>query len=371
MWHEKLWLKNIWTGKRTVNVFFLSFVALFIATVSSLPAAAQSDPTPIFVQRIESRPLTEKLEALGTLRANEATVLSASVTETVTAIHFDDNQQVEAGQVLVEMTSAEEHAQLEEAISTLDEAERQFVRVKSLAKTNLATASQLDQQRASVEAARAQLRAVQSRLQDRLIIAPFKGVVGLRNISVGALVRPGDIITTLDDNSVMKLDMEVSSIYLGHLHPGLTVEARAAALEGRVFIGTITSIGSRIDPVTRSLTVRAKIPNTDGILRPGMLMTTTLSKPERTAIMINEEAVTQVGKRSYVYVVESESDSQVVHQRDVKLGVRQTGLVEIVDGLSEGEQIVVHGAIKLRDGAAVTVAAVAEAGDRLTDLLAK
>jgi len=361
-------------GRRIVlhrNLF-----VLLLAVMVSEAVIAQPAPTPVFVQRITARPLVEKLEALGTLRANEATVLSATVTETITAVHFDDNQLVKAGQVLVEMTSSEEHAQLEEAMSALDEAERQFARVQSLAKTNLATAAQLDQQRAAVEAATAQLRTMQSRLEDRLIIAPFSGVVGLRNISVGALVRPGDIITTLDDNSVMKLDMNVASVHLEHIRPGMQIAAKAAAFSQRVFKGEIISIGSRIDPITRSVVVRARIENDEGLLRPGMLMTTTLLKPARKSLVINEEALTQVGQRSYVYVLEGEPQRDnkepiVVRQRNVTLGIRQKGVVEVVEGLNEGEHIVVHGALKLRDGSTVTVTAVAEPGERLSDWLAK
>lgn len=334
-------------------------------------AEAQREPTPVFVQNTKFRPLVEKLEALGTLRANEATTLSASVTEIITVVHFDDNQRVEQGDVLVEMTSAEEHAQLEQAISALDEAERQLARVKALAKTSLATAAQLDQQRGLVDSARAQLRGVQSRLQDRLILAPFKGVVGLRNISVGALVRPGDVITTLDDDSVMKLDMHIPAIHFNHLQLGMKIQAKAAAYNNKTFTGELASIDSRIDPTTRSVIVRALIPNAEGMLRPGMLMTVTLNKPERQVLLVAEEAITQVGRQSFVYVVNARAQPPSVTRRQVTLGVRQKGIVEIVDGLSVDQTVVVHGGMKLREGAIVAVKATLDDGQRLSDLLAQ
>lgn len=332
---------------------------------------AQKEPTPVFVQKAKFRPLVEKLEALGTLRAKEATTLSASVTEIITVIHFDDNQRVMRDDVLIEMTSAEEHAQLEQAISSLDDAKRQLARVKALAKKNLATAVQLDQQRAAVDAANAQLRGVQSRLQDRLILAPFDGVVGLRNISVGALVRPGDRITTLDDDSEMKLDMHIPAVHLNQLAVGLAVQAKAAAFADKTFDGELVSIDSRIDPTTRSVIVRALIPNTEGLLRPGMLMTVTLNKPSRLALLLSEEAITQVGRQSFVYVVNSEVQPPSVTQRHVELGARQKGIVEIVQGLSVDETVVVHGSMRLREGAVVDIKATLDEGQRLSELLAQ
>lgn len=350
---------------------FSPFIACLIGLLGSSAVVAQRGPTPVFTQEVKSHLISERIEALGTLRANEATVLSASVTETITAIHFDDNQRVVAGDVLVEMTSAEEHAQLEQAVSTLDEAERQYARLKSLARDKLTTAAQLDQQKAAVDAASAQLRGVQSRLQDRLILAPFDGVVGLRNISVGALVRPGDVITTLDDDSVMKLDMTVPAVHLDKLTPGMAVVAKASALAGKRFEGTLASIDSRVDPVTRSIVARAHIPNPEGALRPGLLMTVVLSDTSREALVVAEEAILQVGRESYVYVVARSGEQTVAERRVVQLGIRQPGIVEISAGLAIGEQVVTHGAIRLRPGAEVKVAAVAGDGDRLPELLAQ
>lgn len=347
----------------------LKALTLFILTLP-LMAVAQQKPVPVFVQTVKSQAINDTIEALGTLKANESTTLSASVTETITAIHFDDNQRVSAGEVLVEMTSAEEHAQLRQAMSALDEAERQYGRLKVLEKDKLSTAAQLDQQKALMDAAEAQLRAVQSRLQDRLILAPFDGVVGLRNISLGALVRPGDVITTLDDDSIMKLDMTVPSVYLPDLTLGMAIKARATALRDQTFDGTLASIDSRVDPVTRSITARALVPNSLGQLRPGLLMTVTLNQPVREALVVAEEAIIQVGRESHVFVV-SGGDQPQAEKRVVTLGLRKGGDVEVLTGLNAGEQVVVHGGMKLRPGSAVKVSAVSDQGERLPQLLAQ
>lgn len=345
-----------------LNALYLLFLLL------PMSVYGQKGPTPVFVQDVKLRAITETIEALGTLKANEATVLSASVTETITAIHFNDNQRVQAGDVLVEMTSSEEHAQLSQAISALDEAERQYARLKSLEKDKLTTAAQLDQQKGVVDAANAQLKAVQSRLQDRIIIAPFDGVVGLRNISVGALVRPGDVITTLDDDTVMKLDMTVPSVHIPGLRLGMPVRAKAPAIRNQIFEGKLSGIDSRVDPVTRSVTARALINNPDGFLRPGLLMTVILSQPERQVLVIAEEAVIQVGRESHVFVVKPGA-ATIVEKRIVSLGVRQPGLVEILSGLNVGEQVVIHGGMKLRPGAEIKIAGVSNNGERLPQLL--
>jgi membrane fusion protein (multidrug efflux system) len=135
--------------------------------------------------------------------------------------------------------------------------------------------------RREYETAKARLRAIESKLRDRLIIAPFDGAVGLRNVSVGALIEPGDVITTLDDNSVMKLDFTVPSIYLASIKSGTPIVATSPAFDKRRFEGQVSSIDSRIDPVTRAIVVRAILPNPERLLKPGLLMQVTLLKNPR------------------------------------------------------------------------------------------
>jgi membrane fusion protein (multidrug efflux system) len=335
-----------------------------------LPALSVAAPAiPVFVKAAVTEPFTETIEALGTLRANEAVTLSATVTETITALHFDDGQRVKTGDVLAEMTSAEEHAQLEEARSTVREAERQYLRIKGLVKTNLASQSQLDERQAAYETSRAKLRATQSRLQDRLIVAPFDGVVGLRQVSVGALVTPGDPITTLDDDSVMKLDMSVPAVFLGSLHPGLKVAAVARELDSQPFEGEIASLDSRVDPITRAITVRALLPNPHRALKPGMLMTVTLQKPAVESLLIPEEALVQEGFTQYTFVVNTSTQPPTVEKRAITIGARRPGEVVVIEGLSPGELVVTHGVLRLNQGTPVTIAATQRGEESLDELL--
>lgn len=338
-------------------LMFLPFVA-----VAAPPAA-----TPVFVTTAEIQTIEDRIEALGTLRANESVELTASVTETVTAISFDDGDRVEAGQILAEMTSGEEHAQLEEARVTVDEAKRQYQRIKSLRAQQSASESQLDEQRRVWEASRARLTAIESRLADRLILAPFSGVVGLRNVSVGALVTPGDLITTLDDDSVMKLDFPLPAVYLGVIRPDMPVKALTRTWQGRVFEGSVKSIDSRVDPVTRTVIVRALLSNPDHALRPGMLMKVELFSAQRQSIVLPEECLVAKGKEHFVFVVSAEDNT--VQRRQVRIGTRRPGQVEIIEGLSVGELVITDGTLKVRPGSQVSIRAVDDGTAPLHQLL--
>jgi membrane fusion protein (multidrug efflux system) len=322
----------------------------------------------VFVAEAKWDGFADRIEALGTLRANESVVLTASVTETVTDIHFDDGDRVKAGQVLLEMTSAEEHALLEEARATVGEAKRQYERVKSLEAQGTAAKSLLDERLREWETARARLTAIESRLDDRLVRAPFAGVVGLRNISVGALVEPGDVITTVDDDSVMKLDFAVPSTYLATLKPKLAIVARTHAYPERSFEGEVSGIDSRVDPVTRAVTVRAILSNDERLLKPGMLMQVELLKNPREALVIPEEALLPQGEKQYVLLVD-EADGNKVVRREVKIGSRRPGEVEILQGLAAGDKVITDGALKTRPGQPVTVRALDDGSRALHELL--
>ncbi|MBU2705135.1 efflux RND transporter periplasmic adaptor subunit [Zooshikella marina] len=334
---------------------FSVWVNSILLTWLPLLVYAAPKTIPVFITNVKLEPFAEQIEALGTLRANEALVLSSAVTETITVIHFNDGQRVKAGDILVEMTSAEEHALLEEARFTLDEAERQFKRVQALVKSNLVSKSLLDQRRVVYETAQAKLQATQSRLADRLIIAPFSGVVGLRNISVGSLVEPGDPITTLDDDRVMKLDIAVPALFLDILQPGLQIQARSRSLLEKNYNGKIVSVDSRINPVTRSIIVRALLPNDTRQLKPGMLMTVRLSAPVQQQLMLPEEALVQEGFNRYAFVVKALEEPSVVEKRKLVTGARTPGAIVVESGLAPGEWVVTHGVMRLNDGSAISI----------------
>lgn len=330
----------------------------FIATVSfffifSQVTVAQS--AKVRVETVREGSFRDHTEALGTLRGNETVELTVNVTESITAIHFDDGQEVKASELLVEMTSSEESALLVEAQTTAFEARRQLDRIQLLVNSGTASESLLDLRTREYEAAQARLIATQSRLKDRIVTAPFSGVVGLRNVSLGALVRPGDIITTLTDNSRMKLDFTVPSVFLPLLKKDLPLVATTRAYLNEQFHGKVIGINNQIDPITRAITVRAIIPNDTDKLKPGMLMRVDLSMNERSALVISEESLIPEGNTTYVFVVNDSEGKSIAEKRKVTIANRRVGEVEIVEGLQAGERVITHGGFKVKSGMSVEI----------------
>ncbi len=207
-------------------------------------------------------------------------------------------------------------------------------------------------------------------MRDRRIVAPFSGLTGLRRISVGALVTPGTVITTIQNDSVMKLDFTVPSVYLATIQPGLEIAAKSTAFSGRTFEGTVSAVDNAVDQETRSITIRAELPNPNGELKAGMLMTVELLKNPRSVVVVPEQAILMRGTQSFVYVVDTEAPEPVAEQREVQTGARRPGKVEIASGLAAGEAVVTHGIIKISDGQAVRIQAIAKGGEPLSELLA-
>lgn len=323
---------------------------------------------PVIVAEAKTQQMVDKVEALGTLRANESVTLSTTVSETVSAIHFDDGQRVKQGKVLVELRSDEERAQREEARATLAEAINQLERMKALVAEGTATKADLDERERDQQTAKARLSAVESRLAERQIRAPFSGIVGLRQISMGALVEPGDPIVTLDDDSVMKLELTVPSIYLAAIQTGVAIEATTSAYGKKVFRGEIRSIDSRVDPVTRAITVRAILPNPERLLKPGMLMQVVLEVNPRQAITIPETALVPSGRQQTVFVV---TQDNTIKKRDIAIGVRLPGFVEVIEGLAAGEKVVTHGTTKVRPGQTVVIQAIDSGEANIRNLLSQ
>jgi len=302
----------------------------------------------------EARPLDFPLtvEAPGTARANESVEIRPQISESVTAIHFTEGQRVEAGTVLLELEDSEAKADVAAARAALVESETQASRAQELFKTKAVSASVLDQRTARRDADRAALDAAQSRLADTKIRAPFAGRLGLRRVSLGSLVTPSTIITTLDDTDTIKLDFDVPETALSLLAEGLVVEALSAAWPDQRFRGEVATIDTRVDPVSRTITVRARVPNQGALLRPGMFLAVRLLRENVSALMVPEQALVPEQSRQYVWVV---GDGNAVEKREVRTGRRRPGQVEIVDGLEAGERVVTEGTQKIRPGTSVEI----------------
>jgi membrane fusion protein (multidrug efflux system) len=303
----------------------------------------------------------DTVDALGTTTSNESVNISATVTATVRSVHFEDGSAVEKGAVLVELDADEARADAEQARVNLAEEERQLRHLLLLIDKKAVSQTDVEKQQSLVSASRAKLEATQAKLQDYSIRAPFAGVSGVRRVSVGALVSPGTVITSLDDLTQVKVDFSVPEIYLPLLRDGLSVQAHSQAYREHIFEGKISFIDSRIDPVTRAVALRAQLDNRDGLLRPGMLLQVQIQQPSRTTLMVPERSIAPLRGEQLVYVLEMNAENKpVAKKRVVKLGQRTNGRVEIVSGIVEGEVIVVDGSMSVQDGMNVTVKDVAK-----------
>lgn len=326
------------------------------ATANPVRASA-----PVAVEVIAARTgvVRESVESVGTARANESVTITAKQSGNIDKINFSEGQRVRGGAVLIELEAKERRAEVDQSRADLeqsraqrDEIKQRLDRSKQLRGSGNVTEARLDELESQLRAAEgriraneAKVRAMDARLDENRITAPFDGRVGMRQVSLGALVQPGTMITTLDDVSKIKLDFAVPENFLGKLKADLRVLARTPAFTGRTFEGTVSVIDSRVDPATRAVRVNALFENPDDSLKPGMFLNVELALAERQdAIIVPEEVLVAEGGRQYLFVV---TDGRA-ERREVKVGQRFTGEVEITDGLRVGDQVIARGVQKVR-----------------------
>jgi membrane fusion protein (multidrug efflux system) len=293
-----------------------------------------------------------RIEALGTAEANDSITITSPVSECISEILFEEGSKVKKGDLLVLLNSSEEEAERDQAEVVLNEERLALNRSKTLRSKNAVSEQAHETQLAKFNVAKAKIDALKAKLDDRKITAPFSGVVGLRMVSYGAFISPGDAITTLDDIDTIKLLFTVPEVFIRNLRVGQTIEAECAAYPEKVFTGKVSVIDTRVNPETRAISVKGEFPNTDHLLKPGMLMTVELIGKKREAISVPEKTILSYGSKRFVYVVDKESKAEL---REVETGLRKEGSVEILKGLKAGERIVTDGLIKLRKGAKLKV----------------
>lgn len=326
-------------------------------------------PVPVITSEVQKTQWAEQIEALGTLKANEQVRLTSSAAGKVEEINFTDGQFVEKGVVLLRLESGEERAELAAAQALETETQRQFLRSQELRKQGATSQSVLDADRREYETAKAQVGVAKARVEDRTIRAPFAGRVGLRQVSPGDFIRSGDVIATLTDNQPMRLDFSVPELQIAQLEEGLGVEATTRSYPNKVFEGKISAIESFVNETTRAVGVRAMLPNDENLLVAGMLMTVQVEENPYPAVVMPEAAVVQESNASYVYVVNTEAKPPVAKKSKVRLGPRRPGEVQVISGLETGQQVVIHGTLKLADGRPVNVVAQKTPEQDIADIL--
>lgn len=339
---------------RTIGAILLLSVCAAIGwrfyTTQNANNQRPSNTPSVVLHSVQQQTVTQALEAIGTTKAIESIEVTSTITERIISLPMQEGSQIKQGAILVELEKAEEQALLKSAKINLKEQEREHARIKDLVRTKSIPSSELDKRQSLIDNAKARIAEVSARLAERTLTAPFDGIVGLRNLSAGALARPGDIITTLDAIESLHIDFFIPEKHLALLQVGNSINTQSAAYPTQTFTGTISTLDTRVDPINRSIKVRATIDNQDLKLRPGMLLTLHIINNTQQLLMVPEQAVFMRGEQHFVYSVDAQN---IVAETPVSIGLRQKGIVEITHGLTLGSNIVLQGLLKVKPGGKV------------------
>ena len=321
------------------------------------PAAAAGGAPPalpVLVATARTQSLTDRLRAVGTLTANESVLIRSEIPGRVERIHFEEGRPVRAGEPLITLDGAEYRAQVAQTEATVTVNSLTFRRAADLVKTNMLSQQDYDQAQARLAESRALLQRHQVMLAKTVLRAPFDGVAGLRLVSPGAYVQPGQDLVNLENLDPLKVEFRVPERHATAMTVGRPLTLRVDAVPGREFTGEIYAIDPRLDAATRTFALRGRVPNADGLLRPGMFAQVEMTVGERpAALVIPEQAIVPRGEKLYVFRV---VDGKVA-LTPVSPGLRSPGIVEITNGLAAGDTVVIEGQMKLREGMPVAARA--------------
>ena len=299
---------------------------------------------------VAERSFSDKISVLGVAKGRQSVTITSDAAELVTSVHFRDGQAVSRGQILVTLKATEQDAGVAEAQARENQAQRDYARWKTLADKGVAPRATAEQYLAALETARASTKAAQARKLDRVIRAPFAGVVGLSDIAPGALISPGSPIVSLDDLSLIRVDFDVPDRYLAVLRPGAPITATPDAYPDQGVTGRIAQVDTRIDTATRAITARAEFANAGGRLKPGMMLRVQVEHGQRSALAVPESAVQYEGDQAFVFVITPRDKGAVARKVLVAPGENEGGFVELREGVKAGDKVVADGLNRLQDG---------------------
>lgn len=307
-------------------------------------------PMPVEAQPVSVGELVRTVEAVGTLRANESVILRPELQGRVEKILFDEGQAVKAGQPMVQLDDDQYRAELAEAVANRDLSDANHRRTEELIKRKVASVTDRDKAYAELQANKARVALKQEALSKMVLNAPFDGIAGLREVSVGDVVTPGQALMHVVDIDPIKVDFRVPELYVESVAPGQQLAITLDAFPGERFSGEIYAIDPQIDARGHSILIRATVSNIEGRLRPGLFTRVELALQRfDDAITVPEEAIVPQGDKQLVYrIVDGKTD--IV---PVKLGIRRATMVQVLQGLKPGDVVITAGQIKLRPGAAV------------------
>ncbi|MCC1496160.1 efflux RND transporter periplasmic adaptor subunit [Alcanivorax sp. 1008] len=311
----------------------------------------QRPPQAVNVEAPRLTTLQRRVEAVGTARALQSVSVTSEVDGRVVRVAMKEGSRVMTGELLVSLDDRTAQAELAQAEASLADARAASQRAERLQNTRAISEAEVDQLKAALQGAQAQQQAAEARLSYHQIRAPFPGVIGLGNIDPGSYLRAGDLITTLDNTEQLEVQFTVPERYLATLAPGQSLTVTSDAWPEKVFSGQLTYLDSRIDPTNRAITVKALLDNNEQLMLPGQFLQVSLAVDEHQALMIPEQAILTQGVVSFAFVVK---DGQA-ERRQLSLGTRQQGWVEVTSGIAENDQVIITGHTRLGSGSPVTV----------------
>jgi membrane fusion protein (multidrug efflux system) len=321
------------------------------------PGGPPAGPVAVEVAKVVTDTVQEDVDAVGTLRSNEAVVVRPEISGRIDRLNFTEGAAVQKGQVIVALDDSVPAAELAQAKANLALAESNYNRTQELEKEKFVSATARDQALNALRVAQANVQLMEARLAKTKIVAPFAGIIGIRQVSVGDFVKEGQDLVTLEDISALKVDFRVPEQFVAVLKPGQKVEMGSDALPGRKYVATLDAIDPLVDQAGRAVLLRARLRNSDGQLRPGMFVRTRLIVSQRdNALLVPEEALVPVGGDQFVFRVADGRAQRV----KIAVGVRRAGMVEVKQGLAPDDVVVTAGQLRLRDGLPVAVAGQGE-----------
>src|SRR5688572_505653 len=339
---------SYWAGTRSA--------AKSPATSTAAPAKGGGAPAGVAIEaiKVSMAKLPHALTAVGSLRSDETVIVRPEIAGRIAQILFREGERVAKGAVLVKLDDSVQRADLDKARANLVLSKSKFDRAEDLRKQGFISSQARDEAENNLKVAQADAELMQARLAKLALHAPFAGTIGLRLVSVGDYVKEGQDIVNLESIDPLKVDFRVPEIALSQVRDGQTLQVTLDAIPDRAYDGRVYAINPLIDANGRSVVIRAHVANRDGKLRPGMFARVRLFTSEvKDSALVPEESLFPVGDDKYVYKV---VDGKALRQR-VEIGQRRDGKVEITSGLAPDDVVVTAGHLKIRDGAAVTVAA--------------
>jgi membrane fusion protein (multidrug efflux system) len=327
------------------------------AQAVSAVAPASNDPV-VNAAPVKIGSIRRQIEAVGSLRSDESVIIRPEISGRISEIVFEEGQKVARGTALVRLDAAIARAQVEQQNASLALSRVNHERAQDLMRKGAGSQRAYDEALAKLRADEASLALAQATLDKATLSAPFDGILGLRKVSVGDYVNPGQDLVNIENIETLKVDFRVPETYAMQLKTGQDIRVSLDAIPGATYDGKVYAIDPAHDPNGRAVILRARMANKDGLLRSGMFARVTLIIEDlKERILLPETALVPMGQEHFVFRL-VENKAQLTK---IKIGQRRTGVIEVVEGLVPSSIVITEGALKLRDG--VTVRANVEKAD--------